>query len=259
MNTLTVEQEKLLPCPFCGSEAKRGMHTDWSKATWEDGLGAPGRITYHYHSIACDECGVKIQWHSLSDQSPAGLAEAWNRRSPSAELGQTKVRPPLHIEGVSDTPPPPADVPKRILSVEDITATEASFRDPPADVQAVVEGLQAVLQRECFQTASYRREANWIEEAITFLQQRPFSEELRQAEPSPGLLMSMALRYDHGLGMPGYYDEYGSPGVTHAMRLDSTLRTMRQLWEEVTGKGFYSPEKEAEYTALLTRAAEGKP
>jgi hypothetical protein len=60
-------------------------------------------------------------------------------------------------------------------------------------------------------------------------------------DPSPGLLMSMAIRYDHALGLPGYYDGalFSGSGVTHAQRLESTLRTMRQLWEEVVGQGFY--------------------
>lgn len=77
-------------------------------------------------------------------------------------------------------------------------------------------------------------------------------------EPTPGLLMSMALRYDHGLGMPGYYDDIqqmlpeGHPekGITHARRLESTLTTMRQLHEEVVGAGFYKPEREASYAAM---------
>ena len=66
-------------------------------------------------------------------------------------------------------------------------------------------------------------------------------------EPPPGLLMSMAIRYDHGLGCPGYYDQMKFDGQTHAQRLEATLRTMRQLYEEVSGYGFYTPEKEAEY------------
>lgn len=74
-------------------------------------------------------------------------------------------------------------------------------------------------------------------------------------EPSHGLLMSMAIRYDHALGCPGYYDDpmFSGSGVTHQQRLDSTLRTMRQLWEEVVGKGFYRPEREAFYAALSAK------
>ncbi len=81
------------------------------------------------------------------------------------------------------------------------------------------------------------------------------------AEPPPGLLMSMAIRFDHGLGVPGYYDQFKAlaitcdmpPGPTHAERLESTLRTMRQLYEEVSGYGFYLKAKEAEYAALAAR------
>ncbi len=70
-------------------------------------------------------------------------------------------------------------------------------------------------------------------------------------EPSPGLLMSMAMRYDHGLGVPGYYDSIRREGdPTRAQRLESTLRIMRQLWEEAGGNGFYSADREAEYAAL---------
>lgn len=74
-------------------------------------------------------------------------------------------------------------------------------------------------------------------------------------EPPAGLLMSMAIRFDHGLGVPGYYDGMANlwppeARVTHAQRLESTLRTMRQLYEEVSGYGFYSIAREAEYAAM---------
>jgi hypothetical protein len=77
-------------------------------------------------------------------------------------------------------------------------------------------------------------------------------------EPPHGLLMSMAIRFDHALGVPGYYDQFSAlavvsdmpRGLTHAQRLESTLRTMRQLYEEVSGYGFYSKAKEAEYAAM---------
>ena len=72
-------------------------------------------------------------------------------------------------------------------------------------------------------------------------------------DPPEGLLMSMALRYDHGLGVPGYYDTFGTQGF-HAKRLLSTLATMRQLYEEVSGNGFYSPEREQYYKDLKNAA-----
>jgi hypothetical protein len=73
-------------------------------------------------------------------------------------------------------------------------------------------------------------------------------------EPPIGLLMSMAIRYDHALGQPGYYDQplFKSimEGTTHADRVEATIRTMRQLWAEVTGNGFYSPDKEQGYADM---------
>lgn len=53
-------------------------------------------------------------------------------------------------------------------------------------------------------------------------------------DPSPQLLMNMALRYDHALGCPGYYDdEMYQPGPSHQRRLDAAVTLMRQIYEEV--------------------------
>lgn len=78
------------------------------------------------------------------------------------------------------------------------------------------------------------------------------SRESKPDQPSLGLLMSMAIRSDHGLAIPGHYDQpvfqSGTmAGVTHKRRLEVALGSMRQMWEEVTGNGFYSPEKDAGY------------
>jgi len=58
--------------------------------------------------------------------------------------------------------------------------------------------------------------------------------------PPEGLLLSMAIRFDHGLGVQGYYDDpmFGPP--SHQKRLESTIRTMNQLYEEVSGGGFFT-------------------
>jgi hypothetical protein len=60
-------------------------------------------------------------------------------------------------------------------------------------------------------------------------------------EPPPGLLMSMAIQFDHALGMDGYYDQpmFASSGMTHQQRLDQTLKEMSRIYEEVSGHGFY--------------------
>ena len=80
-------------------------------------------------------------------------------------------------------------------------------------------------------------------------------------EPTPGKLMSMAIRHDHALGMPGYYDQldgvFGN-GVSHQKRLESIIRQMRQLHEEVVGLGFYSAEEETDYAAMIAASGEGK-
>jgi hypothetical protein len=73
-------------------------------------------------------------------------------------------------------------------------------------------------------------------------------------EPSDGLLMSMAMRKDHALGCPGYYDRtlfaQGYEGISHARMVEVALGDMRKIYEEVVGAGFYSPEKEADYAAM---------
>lgn len=60
-------------------------------------------------------------------------------------------------------------------------------------------------------------------------------------EPPIELLRSMALRFDHALGVPGYYDQpMFVNGPSHQQRYDSAITVMRQLYEEVVGEGFYS-------------------
>lgn len=95
--------------------------------------------------------------------------------------------------------------------------------------------------------------AGWLEDEAYFLAAIRLSNTPALPKKAPlGLLVSMAIRYDHGLGVPGYYDQQmlaGMDGITHAQRFASTLRTMRQIYEEVSGNGFYSPEREADYAA----------
>ena len=73
----------------------------------------------------------------------------------------------------------------------------------------------------------------------------------KQPSPRP------RIRYDHALGMPGYYDQKimgCHDGISHAQRLSGALTTMRQLHEEVVGGGFYSADKEDSYRSALSAA-----
>lgn len=81
-------------------------------------------------------------------------------------------------------------------------------------------------------------------------------------EPTPGLLMSMAIRGDHALGCPGYYDQemFKAAGhVSHHRTLEVAISEARKQHEEVVGAGFYSPEREAGYAAMLSARPEVKP
>ncbi|KQV66591.1 hypothetical protein [Caulobacter sp. Root343] len=71
-------------------------------------------------------------------------------------------------------------------------------------------------------------------------------------EPPVELLVSMAIRQDHGLGVPGYYDQpiFGGENIGHEARMRSAIGDMRKLYEEVVGAGFYSPEHAERYRAL---------
>lgn len=104
----------------------------------------------------------------------------------------------------------------------------------------------------------------WLDRASTFPSaDAPAGYCLAPIEPSNALLMSMAIRFDHALALPGYYDQFSAfmaqstkgvapaPAATHAQRLASTLSTMRQLHEEVVGKGFYNPLNESRHQSLF--------
>lgn len=74
-------------------------------------------------------------------------------------------------------------------------------------------------------------------------------------EPSLGVLASMAIRRDHGLGCPGYYDApvFGAENVGHQRRMEVAIGEARQQYEEVVGTGFYSLDREGHYAGLAAR------
>lgn len=98
-----------------------------------------------------------------------------------------------------------------------------------------------------------RRERAALEAIIAALT-APEGYVLVPVKPTPGLLMSMAMRADHALGCPGYYDQQMfkiDDHVSHHRMLEVALAEARKQHEEVVGAGFYSPEKEGGYAAML--------
>lgn len=114
-----------------------------------------------------------------------------------------------------------------------------------------------------FSNGMFRQDCANLIDALTtqapaVAHQVPEGMALVPVKPTRGLLISMAIRSDHGLGIPGYYDEmrehlpadHPMKSVTHAQRMQSTMNSMRQLHEEVVGTGFYKPEREASYAGM---------
>jgi hypothetical protein len=85
---------------------------------------------------------------------------------------------------------------------------------------------------------SYGVQEGWVVLGIAAVD---FSRPPLPAEPPPGLIESMALRYDHALGCDGYYDQpiFATSGLTHQQMRDAAMSSMRQLYEEVSGHGFF--------------------
>lgn len=93
---------------------------------------------------------------------------------------------------------------------------------------------------------------------------------------TPGLLISMAIRYDHSFGIwMGPFETSSSLEEKQLAILEDVIGyysrrheitnsargTDAQLREEMTGQGFYRPDREAEYVsgvgrAILDRAVE---
>ena len=97
--------------------------------------------------------------------------------------------------------------------------------------------------------------AYWAGVWHTRWQVKNFTYRFLPKRPPPGLLMSMAVRNDHAIGAPGYYDQpmfQRRPHATsHRARLDLAISEMEKLYEEVAGYGFYQPQKEEEYARKL--------
>ncbi len=63
-------------------------------------------------------------------------------------------------------------------------------------------------------------------------------------EPDQALLVSMAVCLRHGFGLDTPEQQ------------QSQLREMRKLWDEVMGRGYYSPQNRERYVAMLAARPE---
>ncbi len=63
-------------------------------------------------------------------------------------------------------------------------------------------------------------------------------------EPDEALLVSMAMLVYHGFGL-----------LTPEQK-QSQLREMRKLWDEVMGRGYYSPDNRERFVAMLAARPE---
>jgi len=242
----------MLPCPFCDSAPELFETIDMG---WV---------------VECSNCAGNVD----RQESAADAADSWNARASRQAEGPSDGTM-LRFMAALHSNVPEIDRPGARADYSDdqwcrIVAAFATLATPPASQQREPLSDEALLEiaRQYLDTGlswaphitrcndlEIKAFARAVEAALGAQPQEPLS------NPTPGLLMSMAIRYDHALAIPGYYDHpfFAKDGITHAQRLESTLRVMRQLWEEVTGNGFYRPEKEAEYAAHGITQKEGAP
>jgi hypothetical protein len=107
--------------------------------------------------------------------------------------------------------------------------------------------------------SGYGLAEGWVSLSFVDTQAPPSSVDVAVVPRTPpvGLLISRAIRRDHGLGQRGFYDDpalVAAGGATHLMRMESATRSMRQVHEEVVGRGYYSAQRDAEYVALADGA-----
>ena len=90
--------------------------------------------------------------------------------------------------------------------------------------------------------------ADMIERLVGYLDKAAQSESaaVNCSEPPRGLLLSIALRLDHGLLCPV------EPGMEEdrKRRIDMAMSDARRAWEECTGRGFWSPDRNSDYEQM---------
>ena len=84
MTPIERKARELLPCPFCGGEAKRDDRTEYQSYSASEsqsmGMGvSAGGFSSTTYAVQCD-CGIRVQGNN-----DAFLIARWNRRTPAGE------------------------------------------------------------------------------------------------------------------------------------------------------------------------------
>ena len=78
------EPTELMPCPFCGGNARKVKHS----------AGSPGTIGYdRWHGVACAGCNACVGARDRRFRTSAAAIAAWNTRTPQPTQAQAGAVP----------------------------------------------------------------------------------------------------------------------------------------------------------------------
>ena len=78
------EPTELMPCPFCGGNARKVKHS----------AGSPGTIGYdRWHGVACAGCNACVGARDRRFRTSAAAIAAWNTRTPQPTQAQVGAVP----------------------------------------------------------------------------------------------------------------------------------------------------------------------
>ena len=78
------EPTKLMPCPFCGGNARKVKHS----------AGSPGTTGYdRWHGVACAGCNACVGARDRRFRTSAAAIAAWNTRTPQPTRAQAGATP----------------------------------------------------------------------------------------------------------------------------------------------------------------------
>ena len=84
MATEPTPTDALLPCPFCGGNARKVKHSE----------GSPGTTGYdRWHGVACAGCNACVGARDRRFRTSAAAIAAWNTRTPQPTQAQAGAVP----------------------------------------------------------------------------------------------------------------------------------------------------------------------